>query len=78
MNGGIKYLTYCIKIEKTIINFLSPTQKDYICKKWLPFETVLSALLQNVCFYKLNVFCLSKIAYACHMFFVFVSASAFL
>ena len=41
INGGIKYLKYCIKIEKTTINFLSPTQKEYICKKWLPFETVL-------------------------------------
>jgi hypothetical protein len=41
MNRDIKYLKYCIKIEKTTINFLSPTQKEYICKKWLPFETVL-------------------------------------
>ena len=29
INGGLKY---CIKIEKTTINFLSPTQKEYICK----------------------------------------------
>jgi hypothetical protein len=40
IHGGIKYLKYCIKVEKTTINFLSPTQKEYICKKWLPFETV--------------------------------------
>ena len=39
--GGIKYLKYCIKIEKTTTNFLSFTHKEYICKKWLPFETVL-------------------------------------
>ena len=54
--GGLKY---CIKIEKTTINFLFSTQKEYICKKWLPFETVLcvwnfNAVLQNVCFYKLS------------------------
>jgi hypothetical protein len=30
INGGIKYLKYCIKIEKTTINFLSSTQKEYI------------------------------------------------
>jgi len=41
INGGLKYLKYCIKIKKTTINFLSSTQKEYICKKWLPFETVL-------------------------------------
>ena len=41
INGGLKYLKYCLKIEKTTINFLSSTQKEYICKKWLPFETVL-------------------------------------
>ena len=29
INGGLKY---CIKIEKTTINFLSPTQKENICK----------------------------------------------
>jgi hypothetical protein len=28
INGGLKYLKYCIKIEKTTINFLSPTQKE--------------------------------------------------
>ena len=27
MNGGTKYLKYCIKIEKITINFLFPTQK---------------------------------------------------
>jgi hypothetical protein len=27
--------------SKTTINFLSSTQKEYIYKKWLPFETVL-------------------------------------
>jgi hypothetical protein len=41
----------------------------------LPFEAVLgvwnfSAALQNVCFCKLNVVCLCKIVYACHMFFI--------
>ena len=41
INGGVKYLKYCIKIEKTTINFLSSTQKEYICKKWLPFEIFL-------------------------------------
>ena len=41
INSGLKYLKYCIKIEKTTINIISPTQKEYICKKWLPFETVL-------------------------------------
>jgi len=34
--------------------------------------------LQNVCFYKLHVFCLGKIVYAYHVFFVVVSASDFL
>ena len=83
INGGIKYLKYCIKIEKITINFLSPTQREYICKKWLPFETVLgvwnySAVLHNVGFIN-KMSCLGKIVYACHMFFsVFVSASAFL
>ena len=65
-NGGLKYLKYCINIEKTTINFLSSTQKEYICKKWLPFEIVLgvwnfSVMLQNVCFNKLNVFHLCKL-----------------
>ena len=41
INGGIKYLKYCIKIEKTTINFLSPTQNECKIKKWLAFETVL-------------------------------------
>jgi len=41
LNGGIKYLKYCIKIEKTTIYFLSSTQKEYICTKWLPFENLL-------------------------------------
>ena len=35
------YLKYCIKIEKTTIHFLSSTQKEYVCKKWLPFEIYL-------------------------------------
>ena len=39
INGGLKYLKYCIKIEKTTINFLSSTQRE--CKMWLPFEIVL-------------------------------------
>ena len=30
INGGTKYLKYCLKIEKISINFLSPTQKEYI------------------------------------------------
>jgi hypothetical protein len=30
INDGLKYLKYCIKIEKTTINFLSSTQKEYI------------------------------------------------
>ena len=41
INGGIKYLKFCIKIEKITINFLFPTQKEYICKKCFPFESVL-------------------------------------
>jgi hypothetical protein len=41
INGGINYLKYCKKIEKTTINFLSPTQKECKIKKWLAFETVL-------------------------------------
>jgi hypothetical protein len=45
INGGLKYLKYCIKIEKTTINFLTSTQREYICKKWLPFETVLNLKL---------------------------------
>jgi hypothetical protein len=54
INGGLKYLKYCIKIEKTTIHFLSSTQRKYICKKWLPFGIVLgvwnfSVMLQNVC-----------------------------
>jgi hypothetical protein len=36
INGVLKYLKYCIKIEKTTINLLSTTQKEYIFKKWLP------------------------------------------
>jgi hypothetical protein len=71
--GGLKYLKYSIKIEKTTINCWSSMQKEYICKKWLPFETVLgvwnfSAVLQNVCFYKLNVVCLCTLYnYVCHV-----------
>ena len=66
INGGLKYRKYCIKIEKTTLNFLSSTQRDYICKKWLPFEIVLgvlnfSVLLQNVCFDELNVYRLCKL-----------------
>ena len=41
INDGLKYLKYCIKIEKTTIHFLSSTQQECICKKWLQFETVL-------------------------------------
>ena len=41
INGSTKYLKYCIKIEKKTINFLFPTQKEYICKKLLPFGSVL-------------------------------------
>jgi hypothetical protein len=33
ISGGMKYLKYCIKIEKTTINSLSSTQKEYICQK---------------------------------------------
>ena len=66
INGGLKYLKYCIKIEKTTINFLSSIPKEYICKKWLPFKIVLgvwnfSVMLQNVCFDQLNVFRLCKL-----------------
>ena len=43
INGGLKYLKYSIKTEKTTINFLSPRQKEYICKKCFPFESVLGA-----------------------------------
>ena len=39
--GGTKYPKYCIRIEKITIHFLFPTQKEYICKKCLPFESVL-------------------------------------
>jgi hypothetical protein len=48
--------------------------KNFTCKKWLPFQTVV-----GVCLYKLNVFCLCKIVHAFFFilcFFVFVSASA--
>jgi hypothetical protein len=45
IHGGLKYLKYFIKIEKTTIHFLSSTQKEYKCKKWLPFETVLGVFL---------------------------------
>jgi hypothetical protein len=70
INGGLKYLKYCIKIEKRTINFLY-TKRIYMYM--LPFETVLgvwnfSVMLQNVCFDKLNVLCLCKIVYACDMF----------
>jgi hypothetical protein len=41
INGGLKYLKYGIQIEKTTMPFHSFTQKEYICKKWLPFENVL-------------------------------------
>jgi hypothetical protein len=30
INGGIKYLKYCITIEKTTIYFLFSTHKEYI------------------------------------------------
>ena len=53
--GGTTYLKYCIKIEQITINFLFTTQKEYICKKCLPFESVLgvynfSAVLHNIGF----------------------------
>ena len=32
INGSLKYLKYCIKIEKAIINFLFSTQKEYTAK----------------------------------------------
>jgi hypothetical protein len=41
INGGIKYLKYCNKIEKTTIHFLTSTQKEYFCKKWLSFKNLL-------------------------------------
>ena len=41
INGGLKYLKYCIQIEKTTMHFHSFTHKEYIYIKWLPFETVL-------------------------------------
>jgi len=74
---GLIYLKYCIKIEKKTINFY-PLSKNNIYIKWLPFETDLgvwnfSAVLLNVCIYKLNVFCLCKIVCACHMVFFLLS-----
>jgi hypothetical protein len=48
INGGIKYLKYCIKIEKTAIHFLTLTHKEYKCKKWLPFETVLGVFFGEI------------------------------
>ena len=30
IDGDMKYLKYCIKIENTTIHFLSPTKKIYI------------------------------------------------
>ena len=33
INGGLKCLQYCIKIEKTTINVISASQRKYICKK---------------------------------------------
>ena len=33
INVGLKYLKYCMKIEKTTINFVSSTQKEYIYVK---------------------------------------------
>lgn len=41
INGCLKNPKYCIQIEKTTINFLSSTQKDYACKNGLPYECVL-------------------------------------
>ena len=32
INGGIKYLKYCNKIEKTTIHFLTSTQKNIFAK----------------------------------------------
>jgi hypothetical protein len=40
-SNSTKYLKYCIKIEKITIHFLFLTQKEYICKKLLPFGSFL-------------------------------------
>ena len=71
---GQRLLTFCM--QKRAINFLSSTQKEYICKKWLPFLNCPWCLkfqcsVAKYCFYRLNVFCLIRIAYVCHVSYVF-------
>ena len=85
VNGGLKCLKYFYWNRKDNHKyFILYTKWIYrLCKKWLPFETVLgvwnfSAVLQNVCADKLNVFFLCKIVYAYNFVFLFEYASAFL
>ncbi len=41
-NAELKeYIKYCIKIEKLGTQLLSPAQREYVMRKWLPLETVL-------------------------------------
>ena len=47
INGGIKYLKYCIKIEKTIINFLSSTQKEYTVESRYVKLSILKILVNS-------------------------------
>ena len=60
---GTTYLKYCIKIEQITINFLFTTQKEYICKKCLPFESVL-----GVYNFSAVVLYIKSLLYAYHMF----------
>ena len=54
INGGLKYLKYCIKIEKTTIDFLSSPQKQYKCKKWWSFEHALGECSVAKCLFIIN------------------------
>ena len=47
INSGLKYLKYCIKIEKTIINFLSSTQKEYTVESRYVKLSILKILVNS-------------------------------
>jgi hypothetical protein len=77
INGGLKYLKYCIKIEKTTINFLSSTQKNIYVKSACHLKLSLVFEVSVQCC-KISLVCVKLYIYMSYDVFVFVSAFGFL
>jgi hypothetical protein len=42
LEGGLEFLKYAINIEKALMIYLSPVQKEYVKRKCLDLEAVLN------------------------------------